>query len=448
MREQFRGFVIGVMFLSVGLISGLYIYGTQAWPYHSIREIESFIRGHSGEQTSLAGKFVNDLDIKPWRVIFEFPEKTFSSQQYHQIKGLPLNSRRTAPLLATTKKVRKGYRLIYGPFDFDKTRNGAILFDEQGHVKNVWQTSQEYAIKSDYDKEYFRPDTNVVPHGMEIAPDGSILMAYDNGGLLTKYDFCGKEVWSIKGLFHHSIAFEGEKAFWTWKWDFIKKHNSLVKINYADGAIIKKFSTQDIERANPEIDIFGIREMDTANSSVAVNKGGHKWHPNDIDPLPHEFAEFFPAFRPGDLLVSYRSPNLVFVLDQNSLKVKWWRQGLTRRQHDPDWNQNGTITIYNNNMHRKFSSIISVNPRTFDAEVLLDGKNYNFYSWQMGKHQVLDDGTLLITSPYQGRVFEVNSSGQVTLEFVNSYDDDGQVLLISEARFLPSNFFKELPTCL
>ncbi len=139
--------------------------------------------------------------------------------------------------------------------------------------------------------------------------------------------------------------------------------------------------------------------------------------------------------------------NLIFVVDPRSLKVKWWRHGLARRQHDPDWNARGTITIYNNNMHRGYSSIIEVDPRSMERRTLIDGADYDFYTWHRGKHEELPDGTMLITSPEQGRVFEVAPDGTVTFDFHNSFREERGPLSVSEARFLPPDYLQELPEC-
>ena len=192
---------------------------------------------------------------------------------------------------------------------------------------------------------------------------------------------------------------------------------------------------------------MGILQSDTAEgSNWAANIWGSFWHPNDIDPLPKELKKYYPDFNAGDLLVSLRSPNLVFILDQKTLKVKWWRQGLTRRQHDPDWNEKGTITIFNNNTNRGYSNITELNPVTYEYDIIVDGKTYNFYTWWRGNHQMMHNGGVLITSSDQGRVFEIDGEGNLVFEFLNNYGKN-QYLSISEARFLPKNFFKELPQC-
>jgi hypothetical protein len=423
---------------------GLYVYDSKVWPYNLLKHVKDFVKGHVAENLSLVDKIKNDFNFEPSRhikVAKKHDGKSsnfsggFESEKYKELIGLRLNPRRKNPNIFLSDQAVEGYRVIYGTFDFDDVLHGAIMLNPDGSIAHVWRISNESV-----DWEH-RNDTNVFPHGFEIAPDGSIVTAFDKGSSLTKYDYCGNVVWQLRGRFHHSIDFEGEDAIWVWK------NKLLMKIDYNTGEILKEISLYKVMEANPDIDIFGIIQDDTATGSNWAYILGDYWHQNDIDPLPKELEHHYPDFRTGDLLVCLRSDNLIFVMDQETLKVKWWRQGLTRRPHDPDWNDKGTITIFNNNMHRGYSNIMEVNPVTYKYSIILDGKQYNFYTWWRGKHQIMPDGGILVTSPEQGRVFETDEKGDITFEFLNTYTNDKEYLALSEARYLPNNFFKELPQC-
>lgn len=423
---------------------GMFVSYTKIWPYGPLREIKHFIEGDVWENVSILKKLANDTGLKPSRHIRSAKlkigtsielEDCYDPEKHRELGNLSLRQRRNSPKVFISDDAPKGYRFIYGTFDFKEGLHGAILLDSEAEVMNTWQISQD-------DVEWAeRRDTNIFPHGVEISPDGSIVTAYDGGSTLTKYDYCGNVVWRIEGEFHHSIAFENGNAIWTWR------RKSLVKVSYETGEVLKEISLWDVMDANEDIDIFGILQNVTREGSPWLDVAGGIWHANDIDPLPQKLVHLYPGFRAGDLLVSMRSPNLIFVLDQETLKVKWWRQGLVRRQHDPDWNEVGTITIFNNNMHRGYSSIVEINPSTYEHRTIVEGGDYNFYTWWRGKHQVTGEGTVLITSSDQGRAFEVNEQGDIVFEFLNQYSDDHEHMVISEARFLPEIFFKELPQC-
>ncbi len=432
----------------------MYIFTARVWPYPVLKEVMAFVAGHPAEETSIAEKLENDLDIKPSRHI----EKTSGLAEFtpnedaREITGLPLNPRRKNPRMFLSPDAPRGYRVIYGAFDFTDSRHGAILIDPDSKIANIWQVSQDGLPWKHLE------ETNVFPHGFEIARDGSIAVSFDSGSSLIKYDYCGNRVWARSGGFHHSIKFDGNGALWAWgdvgkpQSDTIHINGqSLMKIDYASGKLSRIFDIVDIIRTNDQIDILGILQDDSGPDSRWLGPDGDVWHGNDIEPLPESLVRHYKDFNAGDLLVSFREPDIIFVMDPKTLKVKWWRQGLARRQHDPDWNDKGTITIFNNNTNRSYSNIMELDPVTMKHRVLLDGADYQLYTKTRGTHQYLPGGGLLITSPQQGRVLEVDSEGNVLFEFLNIYGKDAQgavnYMPVSDARLLPEDFFVELPKC-
>ncbi|MBT6658534.1 MAG: hypothetical protein HOB56_12210, partial [Proteobacteria bacterium] len=143
-----------------------------------------------------------------------------------------------------------------------------------------------------------------------------------------------------------------------------------------------------------------------------------------------------------DLLISFRSLNLITIVNPDNLRVKWWRVGQWRRQHDPDWNLDGKLYVYDNNMHRGNSNIIQIDPVTMEANRVVKGDDFDFYSSHMGKMDITPNQGILVTSPKQGRVFEVSKEGEKTFEFINRYNHDtNEVLVVTGAKFLPEDYF-------
>jgi len=438
-----------LVFLMI-FFAGYFTRDLEIWPFTMIREIQDFVGGGSGETTTLFEKIQNDLGKKPTRFIFQYDNKQLAQGDYREIDGLELNERRQKPKVYISEKAPRGYWVIYGTFDFKDTLHGAIMLDQEANLVKTWHTSQE---KSDW---HFSKDENVYPQGFEMLSNGSIITEYNRGSSMVKYNYCGDLIWRIRGDFHHSITSDDGDTFWAWG-DYGAKtaggessyKNSLLKINNRNGKLEKEISISEIMDANPDIDIFGVVQLDANGHSEWISeKYGGSWHGNDIEPLSAELAEYYPMFNEGDLLVSLRSPNLFFIVDPESLKVKWWSQGLTRRQHDPDWNDRGTITVFNNNMNRGYSSIVEIDPKTYDYEKLLDGERYNFYTVMKGTHQLLDNGGILISSDQQGRAFGVNDQGEIIFEFQNIYNgQENENLLVSRVIFIPEEFFNNLPEC-
>jgi hypothetical protein len=275
-------------------------------------------------------------------------------------------------------------------------------------------------------------------YGVAVWPDGSVIFNMQSGGRgIVKVDACSRILWSREGKFHHAISpTDDMRSFWTFGGDEQRFNPRLLELDAGTGNILRAIKMADVAAQNPRAQIFLLQPKPGGKDLT---------HPNDIEPLPAAYAAAFPMAKAGDLLISYRSTNLVYILDPDSLAIKWWRVGPWARQHDPDWEPDGRITVFNNNEvpGETYSNIVSIDPKTFQSEVILDGRNYDFRSEIVGRHQLTPRGTMLITSGMQGRVFEVDAKGKVIFEFVNSYDwKAGKTLKLSEATYLDEDFFE------
>ena len=192
---------------------------------------------------------------------------------------------------------------------------------------------------------------------------------------------------------------------------------------------------------NEHIHIFDLQ----SNRELATQPQSDMWHGNDIEPLTEDRVSSFAGFEAGDLLISFRTQNLVFVVDPDTLKIKWWRIGAWDRQHDPDWDPNGRITVFSNNnvSPRQYSDVISIDPSTYSFEVLVNGKDYDLYSKANARHELTEFGTRMIVSTRQGWVVEVSDTGEVVSSFVNNYSAaDSRALFISQAVRVPETYFE------
>jgi hypothetical protein len=339
-----------------------------------------------------------------------------------------------------------GWRILVGAFTVDgQVENAALALSPELEIVKIWVLTED-AIDG---KEPQPPDRKFV-HGFDILSDGSVVFSFDGGVSLQRIDRCGSRIWAIGGDFHHAVTLDDSEEF---AWTLLSR--SIVKVAMASGEIVQRFSADDIIAANPGIDILQVRQMDNNDLGGNSRNTSEEWlddpfHFNDVDPLPAALAYRFEGFQAGDLLLSARSLNLIFVVDPGTLEVTWWRSGAVRRQHDPDWGQMGEITVYDNRMSRDYSKIVSIAPDSFSKQTLFDGSVNEFYSRIRGKHQFTDAGNLLITSAQQGRVFEVDRNGEVVLEILNTKSDsDSHNYTISEAIWLsPATFnFSEDVTC-
>jgi hypothetical protein len=342
-----------------------------------------------------------------------------------------------------------GWRVLVGGFVIDgEFTHAALALSPELEVVKVWKLSEK-----DIQGQEPLPPFRKYIHGFAILKDGSVIFSFDDGVSLQRFDACGRRIWSTGGSFHHAVTLdEDEKFVWTLRVELADKklvHETVVKVATATGEIVRRITMEDIIAANPTLHILDIREHD--RNFVWENENRRNtseellddpFHLNDVEPLPAAIADRFEGFEAGDLLLSARSLNLVFVVDPDTLEVKWWRIGAWRRQHDPDWQPTGEITVFDNRMSLDYSRIVGVVPASQSTRVVFDGRSADFYSRIRGKHQITKAGNLLITSAQQGRVFEVEPNGQVVLEILNPKPGSDEFNYpMSEAIWLPSDAF-------
>lgn len=360
---------------------------------------------------------------------------TINAQHGLDVKGLVMRANMAE--LSTVP----GWRILIGAFTIDgEVKNAALALSPELEITRIWLLTED-AIGN----KKPRPPHRKFIHGFDIMDDGSVIFSFDGGISLQRFDMCGSRIWAVGAEFHHTVTLDDSQEF---VWTLV--NSSLAKIATANGEIIQLISMDDIIAANPTIDILEIRKQDESDLGGNSRNTHEKWlgdyfHLNDVDPLPAALSSLFDGFEEGDLLVSVRSLNLIFVVAPDTLKVKWWRTGATKRQHDPDWGRTGEITVLDNRMSRDYSRIVSIAPASYRTDVVFDGRRNNFYTRIRGKHQFTENGTLLITSSQEGRIFEVNPDGKVVLEIFNTKPGSDEFnYSFSQAIWLPAEKFSFL----
>ncbi len=353
-------------------------------------------------------------------------------------------------MLRQTGPVLPGWRVMSGSFVLGgEVENALLLLDPQLRVARALVVGEAGLTGPNGNPP--RPKHRKFIHGLEMLPDGSVIFTFDGGMSVQRVDACGRRIWATPGGFTHSVSLSATgESVW------VVKNKGFAELAVEDGALLREIHVDAIIAANPEIDILGLRHlhanMVTRNPRNTVGtRMKDTYHFNDADPLPAALAEAYPGFAAGDLLISARALNLVFVLDPETLAIKWWRIGTQMRQHDPDWRADGRISIYDNRMSRDYSQITLLDPAQMQAraEILLDGRQMAFYSRIRGKQQGISNGGIVLSAPQQGRAFEWHPDAGVVAEFFNLKPSDAQAsYLISELRLLPEGIFAEgLPAC-
>ena len=409
-----------------------------------------FLAGlYSASRENLIYRFVRKTYVDVKLVFQDVPNLT-KSRPIHHLK--PARYPGQGITLDKTDPNDNSLVLLTGFFDND---NGIRLIKRDGSIVAEWRLRITEQLRDT--KHCLNPpstDWNAIPHGPLIEPDGSVIFSYESCGMV-KLDRCGKIEWVQDELVtHHSPNFTEDGGIVVSGGEFVTNENRNIpwpfKNAYWEDLIFKFSADGKLVKSRRLTELF--LENDFAPILTATGKFdtriGGEFHLNEVEELGADMADEFIGFEAGDLLISVRNRNLVMVVDSEMSQIKWWRIGPWIRQHDPDFQVGGKITVFNNNTDypsesddRCNSQIVEIDPHTDQTRVLYgDRAGQKMYTSERGTHQMQPGGGILITESHSGRVFEVDKDGKVIWEFINRYDEDN-VTWMHDAEIYPNSYF-------
>ncbi len=337
--------------------------------------------------------------------------------------------------------IGRGHYAIFG-WDSGLGTYSVRLHDAAGGLAHVWPIDE----MSFSDRPEHRQNA---PHAMLVLEDGSVVVSFDWVGLMARVDACGNAEWVKEGFYHHSFSRAADGGIWTWYGEKTGygQIQDIVKFDPETGDVVTRLSfTQDVIMRSPDSALAFSMHPDFP--FVADEDGpADIFHPNDVEELLPEMAAAFPQFEAGDLVLSIRELDMIAVISPQG-EIKWIKQGPWLKQHDPDFEPDGRISVYNNSRLRPRSSIMVVDPVTGAVENATQGLQAPFKSAYRGKHQLLPNGNRLITIPEQGQAIEITPDGAVAVEFNNVAGDAPQFNEdLVNARWVPDGFFDAMPSC-
>jgi outer membrane protein assembly factor BamB len=154
-------------------------------------------------------------------------------------------------------------------------------------------------------------------------------------------------------------------------------------------------------------------------------------HCNSIRELP--LNRWFDAgderFRPGNILVSARNLNTIFIIDKVTGDVVWQYSKDFDHQHEAVMVErgrfaDGLVVVFNNgleNLHAYRRSLVqAIDP--VSEQVTWEYGSELFFAYVGGTAQPLPGKNILITSGNGGRTFEITPDGRIVWEWVPSFN--------------------------
>lgn len=340
-------------------------------------------------------------------------------------------------------KVQPGVTFVTGLFG---RKLGARLYAANGDLLHEWPI------------DFFSIAAGEMAYPFDALIHGDIL--YENGDFIANFDgrgivrssACGDILWQNRDRSHHSIDVDENGDLWTPVYTETYNEPALTSAPFEFDAIARfdadtgeKLEQIDLVQALVRSDKVGLALANSLKLKDMI-------HLNDAEILSARIADAFPMFEAGDIALSSRNYSQIWVLDRKTQTVKWFHMGGVVGPHDPDFQPDGTITIFDNRPggapveandykgHRGGSRIVTVDPATGEHWIAYASDSRNtFYTAYRGKHQVLENGNILITETDAGRVFEVTPDGEVVWSFINGYDET-QVGWVMKATKYPESF--------
>lgn len=330
-----------------------------------------------------------------------------------------------------------GYTLVsaYRPSSHDGFNSYLLGMD--GKIVHEWNADIERIWPNLKDEPGFVWDGSLDIHGAHLFDNGDIVV--DIGALGTaRLDRCSNVQWAIRRPTHHQVEALPDGGILTPS--TIHRTERLPEQIYADVGPSGYFMDDTILRLDTDgkpVEEHSVIDMLMRSgwaSALVAGPGAGKvfseddpLHVNDVERLPAEIAPAFPMFAAGDLLISVRHLNTIFVADPVSWRIKWLMTGPFVGQHDPDFLPNGHLLLYDNRLSGETpklgnSRLVEIDPLTKTVVWTFEGEGETaFYAHSRGEQQMLPNGDILYVDPYRGRVLEIapKAGNRLVWEWVN-----------------------------
>ncbi|MCK5034954.1 MAG: aryl-sulfate sulfotransferase [Candidatus Sabulitectum sp.] len=315
-----------------------------------------------------------------------------------------------------TTRACPGYNLLisgHGPGISLMDMNGEIVhnwFNSEVSLYGIWPNAQDQELPIDF---WLRA---------LLADNGDITVMIESGGIV-KLDKDSNILWTSEyNGAHHDIDVDANGNIYV-----IGRDIHINEEYYPD-----KYISEDYICI---LDSLGnrthwISTLDVlANSKYApvlrrMPDGGDVLHCNTIEFIGSEMLpeNYDGPLRPGSVILSFRSIDLVCAVDIEEESVYWAESDMWRMQHHPTVLPDGTMLVYDNQGYGENSTVLQFDPATNELLWYYRGsEDFPFYSVGAGSCQRLPNGNTVIIEAMMGRAFEVTPEGDIVWEYYNPH---------------------------
>lgn len=397
------------------------------------------------------GLLVGKNKIFPYKLI---KEAIYGYKHFEKLDELPqyfkITSRHYTKYIKNSNKAFQGINLIS---KINANREMIVeIMDMGGNNIHSWDIDwfDVWPDAKHIRKEHIpKSKPGSLIHGISIMQNGNLVFNFDTRGLVC-LDKNSNVVWKIPYQTHHSVHLDENENIWVSGLLFhkTKKFNNrkspyceytILKVS-KKGKILKEWSISKLLEQNNLEELLHFGYMPSG-----ITFFDDRLHLNDIEPFPDSLGEGY--FKKGDVVVSLRNINTILVFNEKTNKIKYTAIGKFVRHHDPDFISGNEISVFDNNYRIPQSpdlqsKIVILDAKTDSLRIYFEGNSeIPFYTRDMGKHQWLPNGNLLITEAREGRAFEIDKEGNLVWQYVNYVDKDKNIVgLVTEVTRYPLGY--------
>ena len=401
--------------------------------------------GKQGAEAPRAGTIASDrVGSGRWNVAPPLAAGVLTPEQKEQIAALEalgyLQGYEPAPRLINV--TRHDAERAWAGYNFYTSGHApeALLTDMLGTVQHRWR-KELWEIWPDSPRTRTKHMRNYWRRAY-LLPNGDVLAIVEGEGLI-KLDKDSKLLWSHRANAHHDLHImdDGRIYLLTRKVHVVPSYHptrpvreDFVVILGPDGKVLK------------EVSILAALFSGSDNQAIIdlLPPAGKLLHTNSIEVLDGSLEAHDPAFKAGNVLVSYRQNSTIAVLDLDREQMAWWARGPWKRQHDPTVIDDRHLLIFNNDAGPGVSAILEYDVSTGEtSEVFVGTQREPFLTTGCGTSYRLPNGNTLITESNMGRAFEVTPEREIVWEFYSPHragENDELIATLLDLVRLPPDF--------
>ncbi|AHE51800.1 arylsulfotransferase family protein [Sphingomonas sanxanigenens] len=313
--------------------------------------------------------------------------------------------------------------------------DGRILHEYRPDAEEMIRRSKMKTALVDLPRDR-NASRNRLLHPLLMADGGLILQ---HGSPLFRVDACGRVLWTIDGVFHHSLERGLDRDLWA-AYTFPQPRERHVRRTFRDDAIAH------VSEDGRMLGRTRIAEILDANGL------GHLWrsrpytddpfHLNDVEPVRHDSA----FWKRGDLFLSMRNLSLVMLYRPSTNRILWWRDRPFSFQHDINVLDDGRISIFDNHASAGAPGNTPLGPnRVLVYDFRTDRFEQPFAramtrekiqtSWQGRATPLPDNGDMMVEETVGGRLLRIAPDGTVRWRYVAA-DAKGDRYMLGWSRYL------------